>query len=164
MSHTPRATSASYLTSRGYVVRLEDAEQLELDLIAEGNRLEAIGEACGFPKVTDHAQLTETICKTIRRVEKDNYELSRELAEAREHRDRLAALVGSIRGGLNVPVRNVSDITTEQHSHEIGDAIDAIKQQRDRLEKALSAVMVDPQSGKAFALARAALKPSTGIN
>lgn len=53
------------------------ARRLERERDEEGDRLESIGVACGFPKVTDHAQLTETICKKLQRDE-------RQLAEARE--------------------------------------------------------------------------------
>lgn len=51
--------------------------------------------------------------------------LERQLAEEREQRDSLAALVGTIRQWLNLPVRNVSDISAEEHSHEIGNALAA---------------------------------------
>jgi hypothetical protein len=38
----------------------------------------------------------------------------------------LAALVGTVRQWLDLPVRNVSDISPEAHSHEIGNALAAI--------------------------------------
>ena len=63
--------------------------------------------------------------------------LERELTEARDKYDGLAALVGTVRSMVPVPVRNVKDITPEEHSREIGDAIDALREQRDRLAVAL---------------------------
>ena len=60
--------------------------------------------------------------------------LTSEMGKLAEHRDKLAALVGIIRGMLDVPIRNVSDITPEEHSREIGAAIEAIKTELDNAE------------------------------
>ena len=57
--------------------------------------------------------------------------------EAESAYDGLAALVGTVRSMVPVPVRNVKDITPEEHSREIGDAIDTLREQRDRLAEAL---------------------------
>jgi predicted nucleic acid-binding Zn-ribbon protein len=56
-------------------------------------------------------------------VEKDAAELAR-----------LRALVGTIRSQLNLTVRNVSDITPEEHSHETGEAIDHLRAEVERWE------------------------------
>jgi chromosome segregation ATPase len=59
-----------------------------------------------------------------------------------EERDRLAteltrlrALVGTIRSQLNLTVRNVSDITPEEHSHETGEAIDRLRAELAAIEE-----------------------------
>jgi chromosome segregation ATPase len=59
-------------------------------------------------------------------VEKDAAELAR-----------LRALVGTIRSQLNLTVRNVSDITPEEHSHETGEAIDHLRAEVERLKEQL---------------------------
>lgn len=53
----------------------------------------------------------------------------------RRERDQLTALVGTIRQYLPIPIRNVKDITPEQHDQEIGSAIKAIIQERDQLAR-----------------------------
>jgi len=52
-----------------------------------------------------------------------NHATGTPLSKVTEERNKLAALVGTIRGMLDVPVRNVTDITVEEHSKEIGQAI-----------------------------------------
>lgn len=54
----------------------------------EGERLESIGVACGFPKVTDHAQLTETICKKIQHIERQRDEARAKLSVVTAQRDK----------------------------------------------------------------------------
>lgn len=51
--------------------------------------------------------------------------------EAVEQRNALAALVGTIRQWFDIPLRNVSDLTPEGHSREIGEAVETLKRQRD---------------------------------
>jgi len=48
----------------------------------------------------------------------------------------LEALIGTIRAHLSVPVRNVSDITPEQHSHEIINAIGLLSDKGKQLAEA----------------------------
>jgi len=48
----------------------------------------------------------------------------------------LEALIGTIRAHLPVPVRNVSDITPEQHSHEIINAIELLADKDKQLAEA----------------------------
>src|SRR6185369_2975471 len=50
-------------------------------------------------------------------------------------RDGLAALVGTIRWLTGCKVRNVADITPEQHSHEIMEQFDKLKLQIQELQK-----------------------------
>ena len=48
---------------------------------------------------------------------------------------KLAALVGTIRSFLELPVKNVDDIQPEEHSHEIGNAIQKLTAERDSQRK-----------------------------
>jgi hypothetical protein len=53
---------------------------------------------------------------------------------------RLRALVGTIRSQLNLTVRNVSDITPEEHSHETGEAIDRLRAEVERWKTVAAAL------------------------
>ncbi len=78
--------------------------------------------------------------ESISSVYKTAQQLERELAAAKDLAESngklahdlsiklstLAALVGTVRQWLDLPVRNVSDISPEEHSHEIGNALAAI--------------------------------------
>ena len=99
----------------------EYAAALELRPTPRTNamRNEVAGEPTSLIQMTDFARTLE-----------------RELAEAIEQQNGLAALVGTIRQMLPLPLRNVSDLTPPEHSREIGEAIDAIREQRDRLVEA----------------------------
>jgi hypothetical protein len=96
------------------LTRIARLPQLERDLALcqAGNRVYAEHNS----KLTD-----ERDCLTL------------QLAELREKCDALTALVGTTRGMLPIPVRSVSDLTPEEHSNEIGDAIAEIAKQQDAL-------------------------------
>lgn len=85
-------------------------------------------------------QFTIALCGTLAEICETIPALERELAEAREERDRLKALVGTIRSFLPIPARNVGDVTPEKHSHEIGNAITTIAEQRDSLAQSLKSI------------------------
>ena len=60
--------------------------------------------------------------------------LKRENAELRDQRDEMAAIIGTVRQMLPLPLRNVSDIQPEKHWEEIGAAIDILRSDKERLD------------------------------
>lgn len=62
-----------------------------------------------------------------------NHATDTPLSKVTDERNKLSALVGTIRSMLNVPIRNVTDITPEQHSREIGAAINRLRLEDARL-------------------------------
>jgi len=60
--------------------------------------------------------------------------LKRENAELRDQRDEMAAIIGTVRQMLPLPLRNVSDIQPEKHWEEIGAAIDILRADKERLD------------------------------
>ncbi len=68
------------------------------------------------------------MAQKIIRLREENVRLRTEKELLREQRDGLAAVIGTVRQMLPLPLRNVSDIPPESHWEEIGEAIDSIKQ------------------------------------
>ena len=60
--------------------------------------------------------------------------LKRDNAELRDQRDEMAAIIGTVRQMLPLPLRNVSDIQPEKHWEEIGAAIDILRSDKERLD------------------------------
>lgn len=63
--------------------------------------------------------------------------------DAKSEIARLAALVGTIRQYLRLPAKDFKDLTPEQHSHEIGDAIERLTTQLDEAGARLATLEAD---------------------
>ena len=114
MSDTPRTDAASRMAFSGeYMVPIEFAQKLEHELA------EVTKQRDHYKKSCDQYSEDEMLCKL--------QEVTKQRDELRAERGKLRALVGTIRSQLNLIARNVSDITPEEHSHETGEAIDALR-------------------------------------
>jgi len=96
-----------------YMVPIQDAQKLERELAEVTKQRDHYKKAC------DQYSEDEMLCKL--------QEVTKQRDELRAERGKLRALVGTIRSQLNLTARNVSDITPEEHSHETGEAIDALR-------------------------------------
>ncbi len=114
VSRTPDGRYATDVPLRQLAsVMCEHSKQLERELADMTKQRDHYKAAC------DQYSEDEMLCKL--------QEVTKQRDELRAERGKLRALVGTIRSQLNLTARNVSDITPEEHSHETGAAIDALR-------------------------------------